>query len=241
MYIFEGIVGILLVQVFAFDVETAGFIVGTDVVGLHTYFFRLYALHAQCQVQSFGEEKLGFGGVVHFFVPFFLVGQSGTVEKSPFHGDWYIGGQGISHCESHVPYIAHLLGDERAVGEVLLVRRAVGVDGEGDTHLSGGDCQSFCREKPGVGIQHLDLAFVGEVYLGFVGYAGQYVARHADAGIAYFETSCTHGGLIFVFGADGSVDFRQVVFGFHLLLFNLFSVLVDGGRLGNCGQRQQGN
>ena len=121
------------------------------------------------------------------------------------------------------------------------MRRAVGVDGEGDAHLSGGDCQSFCREKPGVGIQHLDLAFVGEVYLGFVGYAGQYVARHADAGIAYFETSCTHGGLIFVFGADGSVDFRQVVFGFHLLLFNLFSVLVDGGRLGNCGQRQQGN
>lgn len=83
--------------------------------------------------------------------------------------------------------------------------------------------------KPGVGIQHLDLAFVGEVYLGFVGYAGQYVARHADAGIAYFETSCTHGGLIFVFGADGSVDFRQVVFGFHLLLFNLFpSSLMEG-------------
>jgi DNA polymerase-3 subunit alpha len=59
-------------------------------------------------------------------MPFFLIGQSGTVEKFSFHGDRYIGRQGISYCESHVPYIAHLLGDERAVGEVLLVRRAVG-------------------------------------------------------------------------------------------------------------------
>ena len=48
-------------------------------------------------------------------VPFFLVGQSGTVEKSSFHGDRYIGRQGISYCESHVPYIAHLLGDELSI------------------------------------------------------------------------------------------------------------------------------
>ena len=53
--------------------ETAGFVVSADVIGLHAYFFRLDTLHAQCQVQSFGEEKLGFGGVVHFLVPFFLV------------------------------------------------------------------------------------------------------------------------------------------------------------------------
>ena len=105
--------------------------------------------------------------------------------------------------------------------------------------MSGGDCQSFCREKPGVGIQHLDLAFVGEVYLGFVGYAGQYVARHADAGIAYFETSCTHGGLIFVFGADGSVDFRQVslvsIFSFSIffpssLMEGVWAIAANGSR-----------
>lgn len=44
--IFESVVGILLVQVFAFDMETAGFVVSADVIGLHAYFFRLDTLHA---------------------------------------------------------------------------------------------------------------------------------------------------------------------------------------------------
>ena len=42
----ESVVGILLVQVFAFDMETAGFVVSADVIGLHAYFFRLDTLHA---------------------------------------------------------------------------------------------------------------------------------------------------------------------------------------------------
>ena len=54
-------------------------IVSADVVRLHPYFFRLDALYAQCQVQLFGEKKLGFGRIIHFFMPFFLIGQARTV------------------------------------------------------------------------------------------------------------------------------------------------------------------
>ena len=53
-------------------------IVSADVVRLHPYFFRLDALYAQCQVQPFGEKKLGFGRIIHFFMPFFLFGQART-------------------------------------------------------------------------------------------------------------------------------------------------------------------
>ena len=51
--------------------EAVGLIVSADVVRLHPYFFRLDALYAQCQVQPFGEKKLGFGRIIHFFMPFF--------------------------------------------------------------------------------------------------------------------------------------------------------------------------
>ena len=118
------------------------------------------------------------------------------------------------------------------------MRGAVGIDGEGDTHLSGGNCQAFGGEKAGIGIQHLDLPFVREVDLGLVGNGGQYIAGEADAGIADFEASGTHSGLILIFGTDGSVNLRQVVFGFQIFFINFLSVFVTGRLLGIYGQWQ---
>ena len=101
--------------------EAVGLIVSADVVRLHPYFFRLDALYAQCQVQPFGEKKLGFGRIIHFFMPFFLIGQARTVVQSAFYRNRQIGRQGISQCDTYIAYVAHLLGYERAVGKILLV------------------------------------------------------------------------------------------------------------------------
>ena len=68
-------------------------------------------------------------------MPFFLVGQSGTVEKSSFHGDRYIGRQGISYCESHVPYLSliHIFAKGRLgkfLKEVCLLNQEDIMDGK---------------------------------------------------------------------------------------------------------------
>jgi hypothetical protein len=134
-----------------------------------------------------------------------------------------------------------LLGDERTVGEVLLVGRAVGIDGERHTHLSGRYGQALEREDAGIGVEHLDLSLVRQIYFGFIGHAGQDVARQADAGVAYLEASGIHARLIFVFGADGSVHFGQVVLAFQFFLIDFLSVFVDGFFLSLSSQWQQGH
>ena len=70
--------------------------------------------------------------------------------------------------KSHVAHVAHLLGDEGPVGEILLVGRPVGVDSEGHAHLSQRELQSLCGLEARVGVEHLDLALVAEVYLRLV-------------------------------------------------------------------------
>ena len=73
--------------------------------------------------------------------------------------------------------IAHLFGNERTVGKILLMGRAMCVDSKRHTHLPGGYRQSLYGENTGVGVQHLDLPFVREVHFRLIGYDGQYVAR----------------------------------------------------------------
>ena len=121
VHILESVVRILLVEVFAFDVEAACLIVGADVVGAHPYVFGLDALHTQGEVQSFGGQDDGLGRVVHLLVPHLLVGQSCAVVESSFQFDGQGCGQFVAQSKAHVAHVAHLLGDERTVGEVLLV------------------------------------------------------------------------------------------------------------------------
>ena len=64
-----------------------------------------------------------------------LVGQARTVEDTGIHHDRETNIPGISYFCTHVANVTHLLGDERTVSEILLVWRAVRIDGERHTHL----------------------------------------------------------------------------------------------------------
>ena len=116
--------------------------------------------------------------------------------------------------------------------------RAVGVNCKWYSHLSCGDGQVFYWEKTGVGIQHFDLSFIGEINFRLISYDGQYISANADACIAYFETTGSHFCLILKLSTDSTVYFRQVIFCFQLFFINLLSVLVAVRSLSVCCQRQ---
>ena len=113
----------------------------------------------------------------------------------------------------------------------------MGVDGEGHAHLSGRHRQPLGREDAGIGVEHLDLSFVREVYFRLVGHNGQDVARQADACVAHLEAAGSHARLVFVLGTDGSVHFGQVVFGFQLFLVDFLPVFIVSRALGGEGGR----
>ena len=146
-------------------------------------------------------------------MPGLLLGESRAVEYARFDDEWQIfrcvgkGGTDIAH-------IAYLLGNERTVGEILGVRRPVGVDGEGHAHLSHRNGAPVHGLEPGKGILHFDFPFLREVNLGLVlGIAG-HVAREAEACVAYLEAAGVDLGLVLVLAADGAVDFGQVFLDF---------------------------
>ena len=84
MHVVIGIVCISFVQILSFNMEAPEFIESTDVIRVYPYLLWLDALYAQCQVQPLGEKKLGFGGIIYFFMPFLLIGQSRTIVESAF-------------------------------------------------------------------------------------------------------------------------------------------------------------
>ena len=174
-------------------------------------------------------------------MPYLLVGQSRTVVQPCLQGDGRFVAEGVAEGDTYVAYVSHLFGYERAVGEVLLVGRAVCVDAEGHAHLSGGHRHAFRGEEAGVGVQHPDLPFVREVDFGFVCHDGQDVAREADACVPHFKAACLHFRLVLELAAYGAVYLRQVIFRLQLFLVDPFSVFVAIRGLGAGGQRQQEN
>ena len=112
------------------------------------------------------EKELCLGGVVHALGPIvFLVCQSGTVEESCLQHYRYADIEGIAHGATHVTHVAHLLGDEGTVGEILLVWRTVGVDGKRHTELTESKLQSADWFQPCVCVEHLYLALIAKINL----------------------------------------------------------------------------
>ncbi len=227
LHVFVGVVGVGLIEVFGFEVEAAELVVEAGVVAVHADGLGADALDAEGEVEAAAEEELGFGGVVDFGVPLLLIGEAGAVVEAGFEDEGQGDGHAVAEGDADVAHVAYLLGNEGAVGEVLLMGRAVGVDGEGDAHLAGGDAGPLGQAEAGVGVEHLDAAFVGEVDFGFVGDDGQDVAGGADAGVAHLEAAGGHIGLVLVLGADGAVDVGHIA-------------VAGGGLLGAGGQWQQG-
>ena len=63
-----------------------------------------------------------------------------------------------------------------------------------------------CSEFTAVGVEHLDLPLLREVYLGLVAHAVVHIAREAEAGVAHLEAPLPLLGLVFILAADGSVN-----------------------------------
>ena len=140
-------------------------IIGSGIIHIYAYVVRFNLLCRQCYVEPSGYEKLCFGRVVDVVGPeVFLVGETRTVEDAGSDVDGYAGMKAIGHLGTHVAHVAHLLGYERAIGKILLVRRAMGVYGEGHALLTYGEHESRKGLDARVGIEHLYLSFVAQVY-----------------------------------------------------------------------------
>ena len=116
-----------------------------------------------------------------------------------------------SHC-SHVTHVAHLLGDEAAVGKILLVGRAMRINGKRHTHLSDGELEVAPGLEPRIGIEHLDLALVAKVYLGLILHFRHQLSTDADTCRAHLETALALRSLIFIFTAQRAVHLRLHVY-----------------------------
>ena len=171
MHSLERIVGVVLVEILRLYVPSVLMPVGASVVHHHVGVVGLYLLRAQREVESVRHEQLRLSREVHVLCPeVLLVGQSRPVEESGFEHDREAHIERVSQRRTHIAHVAHLLGYERAVGEILLVGRAVGVDSERHTHLSDGELHGLPRLQSGVGVEHLYLALVAEVYLSLIIY-----------------------------------------------------------------------
>ena len=214
--IVEGILGVMLVEVLSLGDETTTMEGQACVIHRDRDIGWLDLLRAQHEVDV-REEKLRLGGIVDALGPVvLLVGQARAIEDTGVHHDREANVPGIAHLGTHVTHIAHLLGDERAVGEVLLMRRAMRIDGEWHTLLTDGQLEGLPWGDAGIGIEHLDAALVAEVDLNLVAHRRGHLARYVDTSRAHLESALPFLGLVFILGADGTAYLRRLI---HFFLF----------------------
>lgn len=207
----EGAACVTLAEVLALDMPAARFVITAEVVHLDLRGARISPLEAGGQMEPAGQQQLCLERKVVIRGPeILLIGQPRTVEDAGFECERTPLEKSVADRGPDVPHIADLLGDERPVGEVLQMGRAVGVDREGHAHLPYREAQPPSRPEPDVGVQHPDPAFVGEVDLGLVLHDREHPALKPDTGIPNLETALVDPGLIFVLGADRGVHLRPV-------------------------------
>lgn len=103
-------------------------------------------LRAHHDVQAYGQQELGFSGEVDAIGPeILLFCQARAVEHACLQDDRKANVSLVGYLRAHVTHIAYLLGDERAIGEVLLVWRAMRVNGEGHSLLAYGELETLPR------------------------------------------------------------------------------------------------
>ena len=120
-----------------------------------------YLLGAQRQIEALREEHLRLGGEIHLLCPIILlVCQSGTIEQSSLKDYRYTDIETVAEGGTDVAHVTHLLGDERTVGKILLVRRTMGIDSERHSHLTDCERETRSRLDACIGIEHLDLSLV---------------------------------------------------------------------------------
>ena len=223
MHIVEGILAVMLVKILSLSNETT--LVEGDTTIIHRYrnIRWLDLLGTQHQVHI-RKEELCLGRIVNTLGPvILLVGQARTVEDTGIHHDRETYIPGVSYLSTHVAHVTHLLGDERTVGEVLLMRRTVSVDGEWHTLLTDGELQGLPRLDACIGIEHLDLTLVAEVDFRLIAYLRCNIASHVDAGSTHLESSLPLFGLVLILGADGSTNGHRLGEFLNALLNRAFS------------------
>ena len=217
MHIVEGILAVMLVKILSLSNETT--LVEGDTAIIHRYrnIRWLDLLGTQHQVHI-RKEELSLGRIVDALGPvILLVGQTRTVEDTGIHHDRETYITGVSDFGTHVAHVAHLLGNERAVGEVLLMRRTVSIDGEWYTLLTDGELQSLPRLDAGIGIEHLDLTLITEINLSLITNLLCYISCYIDTSRTYLKSSLPFFGLVFILRTDGSTnrhsldEFRHIV------------------------------
>ena len=172
---------------------------------------RLDFLRAQHHVHV-REEELQLSRIVHALGPVvLLVGQARAIEYTSVQDDREPHVPSVAHLGTHVAHVAHLLGYERAVGEVLLMRRAVSIDGERHTLLTDGKLERLPRRESRVSIEHLDFTLVAEVDFRLIAHGWSHLASHVDSGGTHLESSLPFLGLVLILRADGSTNFRSLV------------------------------
>ncbi len=217
MNIVEGILAVMLVKILSLSNETA--LVEGDTAIIHRYrnIRWLDLLGAQHQVHI-REEELSLGRIVNALGPvILLVGQTRTVKDTGIHHDRETYIPGVSDFGTHVAHVAHLLGDERAVGEVLLMRRTVSINSEWHAFLTDGKLQSLPRLDTGISIEHLDLTLITEINLSLITNLLCYISCYIDTGRTHLKSSLPFFGLVFILRTDGSTylhrlyEFRRIV------------------------------
>ena len=198
MHIVEGILAVMLVKILSLSNETA--LVEGDTTIIHRYrdirWFDLLGTQHQVHIR---KEELSLGRIVDALGPvILLVGQARAIEDSGIHHDRETNIPGVSDFSAHVAHVTHLLGDERTVGKVLLMRRTVSIDGEWHTLLTDGELQGLPRLDACIGIEHLDLTLVAEVDFRLIAYLRCNIACHVDAGSTHLESSLPLFGLVLI-------------------------------------------
>ena len=158
----------------------------------------------------------------------FLIGQSRPVEYPSFQCDRKTAAEGPRRGGSDVAYVADLLGDKGAVGEVLQVGRPMGIYSERHAHLAERELERLFGLQPDICVEHLDRALVREVNLSFISYNRDYFPFYAQAGVAYFKPPFPNCRLVFVFCPDCAVYFGLIA-------------MADGGFLGGLRAGTQGD
>ena len=171
MYVVKEVVAVVLVEIFGLYMPSVGVIVCAKVVHHRGVALGAYLLCTERDVETLGQEELCLGREVDRLGPIvLLVGQSGAVEQSRFKYNGIGSFKGIAQGGAYVAHVAHLLGNERAVGKILLMGRAVGVDGKRHAELAYCEVEPFDRSDAGVGVEHFYGALVREVNFRLVGH-----------------------------------------------------------------------